>query len=180
MKTIMAAMALGAMLCASPLAGAENNHPHAMMITDAWSRETTPAARVGGGYLTIANNGMDDDRLIAVTAPHAGKTEVHTMTMKDDVMVMRPLENGLVIAAGETVRLAPGGAHLMFMKLNQPHVAGEPFEATLTFETAGETTVIFDVLSMRESMERAAQSEAKNHHGDHGHGDSHNNGDHEK
>ena len=86
------------------------------------------------------------------------------MLMQDDVMVMRPLEGHLTIAAGETVHLAPGGLHLMFMQLNQPHVVDEPFEATLTFARAGDNTVQFEVLSMRDSMERAAESAGHQDH----------------
>ena len=58
--------------------------------------------------------------------------------MDDDVMIMRPVSDGLVIPAGETVQLAPSGYHLMFMQLNQPHIVDEPFTATLIFERAGE------------------------------------------
>ena len=73
-------------------------------------------------------------------------------------MVMRPLDDALTIPAGETVHLEPGGLHLMFLQLNQPHVVNQPFEVTLTFENAGEIVVSFDVLSMRDSMERTAAS----------------------
>ena len=78
------------------------------------------------------------------------------MTMNNDVMIMRPLDDGLVIAAGATVKLAPGGEHLMFMQINQPHVVDEPFEVALVFEHAGEKVVSFEVLSMRDSMDRMA------------------------
>ena len=115
MKRMMTTLAVGMMLMVAPLAVADKKHHHGLMISDAWSRVTTPTAKVGGGYLTIANHGMRDDRLIAVRSDHAGKAEVHTMTMNNDVMIMRPLDDGLVIAAGATVKLAPGGAHLMFM-----------------------------------------------------------------
>jgi copper(I)-binding protein len=33
---------------------------------------------------------------------------------------MRPVENGLTIEPGKTVKLAPGGYHLMMMDLNEP------------------------------------------------------------
>ena len=88
--------------------------------------------------------------------------------MDDDVMIMRPVSDGLVIPAGETVQLAPSGYHLMFMQLNQPHIVDEPFTATLIFERAGKKIVAFDVLSMRDSMKRAAMSEGDDH-GSEGH-----------
>lgn len=149
----------------------------ALMITDAWSRVTTPGAKVGGGYLTLHNSGMHDDRLLSVSAPHAGKTEIHSMIMKDDVMIMRPVDQALTIEAGAVLQLAPGGLHLMFMQLEQPHVEGEALEATLTFEHAGAIKVVFDVLSMRDSLERMQQGAGGHGHDeghDHGHGHSHN------
>ena len=176
MKRMMTTLAVGMMLMVAPLAVADKKHHHGLMISDAWSRVTTPTAKVGSGYLTIANHGMRDDRLIAVRSDHSGKAEVHTMTMNNDVMIMRPLDDGLVIAAGATVKLAPGGAHLMFMQINQPHVVDEPFEVTLVFEHAGEKVVSFEVLSMRDSMDRMDETKkdhAHDDHGDHGTGHDH-------
>ena len=101
------------------------------------------------------------------------KPDVHTMIMQDDVMVMRPVEDPLVIEAGAMLELQPGGLHLMFMQLEQPHVAGESLDVVLVFEHAGERTVTLEVLSMRDSMERMAQSSGSHSHDDHdsGHSD---------
>jgi hypothetical protein len=38
------------------------------------------------------------------------------MSMDKGVMKMRPLENGLAIEPGKTVKLTPGGDHFMMMK----------------------------------------------------------------
>ena len=94
------------------------------------------------------------------------------MIMQDDVMVMRPVEDPLVIEAGAMLELQPGGLHLMFMQLEQPHVAGESLDVVLVFEHAGERTVTLEVLSMRDSMERMAESGGS--HSDHDSGHSHN------
>jgi len=60
------------------------------------------------GFLTIENKGTAPDKLVAVSAEIAGKAEVHEMTMDNGVMKMRPLDKGLVIDPGKTVKLAPG------------------------------------------------------------------------
>ena len=57
---------------------------------------------------------------------------------------MRPVE-GLEIAPGTTVTLAPQGLHVMFMGLPTPFVAGTDIPATLVFEQAGEMPVAFSV-----------------------------------
>lgn len=113
----------------------------ALTLTGAFARATLPNAPVGGGFLTIANRGTTDDRLLAVSTPAAGRAEVHEMSMTDGVMTMRPLPDGLPIPAGETVDLTPGGYHLMFMELKARLIEGESLPVTLTFETAGTVTV---------------------------------------
>ncbi len=60
-------------------------------------------------------------------------------------MKMRPLAEGLAIPAGATVKLEPGGFHLMLMQLKQPLTAGQRYKATLVFEKAGAVEVEFEV-----------------------------------
>ena len=59
------------------------------------------------------------------------------MAMKDGVMKMRPLDNGLTIDPGKTVKLAPGGYHLMMIDLKDPLKQGDTVPVTLKFEKAG-------------------------------------------
>ena len=59
----------------------------------------------------------------------------------------------------------------MFMQLEQPHVAGESLDVVLVFEHAGERTVTLEVLSMRDSMERMAESGGSHSDHDSGHSD---------
>jgi hypothetical protein len=46
---------------------------------------------------------------------------------------------------GKTVKLAPGGYHVMLMDLTSPLKQGEKLPITLEFEKAGKVTVSFDV-----------------------------------
>ena len=110
-----------------------------LTLTAPFSRATPPGAPVGGGFLTIANTGAQDDRLVAVRADSiTDRAEIHEMAMQGEVMQMRQLPEGLPIPAGATVELKPGGFHLMFMDLKRPLVEGESFNITLAFEKAGE------------------------------------------
>ncbi|ODR92265.1 DUF1775 domain-containing protein [Sinorhizobium alkalisoli] len=96
-----------------------------------------PGAKVGGGGMIVKNNGSTDDRLIAAESSAAGRVELHEMTMENDVMKMRKLEDGIVIPAGETVDLTRGQLHLMFMEVTKPFAEGDAVPVTLTFEKAG-------------------------------------------
>ncbi len=111
-----------------------------LMLSGGFSRATLPNAPVGGGFLTIANQG-GDDRLVSASADVSERVEIHEMAMEGDVMKMRELPDGLPIPAGETVELKPGSYHLMFMGLKDALVEGETVEVTLEFEQAGEVVV---------------------------------------
>ena len=116
-----------------------------LVITQAWSRATPGGAKVGGGYLTIQNKGSAADRLIGGSADVADKVQVHEMATTNGVMTMRPLDKGLSIEPGKTVKLAPGGYHLMLLDLKGPLKQGDKLPLTLEFEKAGNVKLSFDV-----------------------------------
>jgi len=116
-----------------------------LVISQGWTRATPNGAKVGGGFLTIENRGSAPDRLIAGSADVAGSVQVHEMSMDNGVMKMRPMEKGLTIDPGKTVKLAPGGYHLMMMDLKSPLKQGDKVPVTLEFEKAGKVTVSLDV-----------------------------------
>lgn len=118
-----------------------------LLLSQAFSRATLPGAPVAGGFLAIANEGSEDDRLIGAASDAAGRMEVHEAVMTDGVMKMRELPDGLPIPAGETVLLKPGGYHVMFMDLRQPLVEGGSVTVKLTFEKAGEVALPLAILS---------------------------------
>ena len=99
-----------------------------------WSRDTF--AKTGAAYLTIVNRGGTADALVEVPLPLASMASVHRTIMEDGVMKMRPALP-VELAAGETVKLAPGGLHVMLMGLAAPLVEGAMVPITLTFRNAG-------------------------------------------
>jgi hypothetical protein len=147
MKTISRSFALAALLAAlfAVPARAEEVKAGDLVISQAWSRATPKGAKIAGGYLTIENKGSTPDRLVRGSGDIAGKVEVHEMAMNNGVMTMRPLDKGLVIEPGKTVKLAPGGYHLMMFDLKGPLKQGDKVPVTLEFEKAGKVTVSLDV-----------------------------------
>jgi copper(I)-binding protein len=140
----IASVVLLAMLAAVP-ARADEVKAGDLVISQAWSRATPGGAKVAGGYLTIENKGTAPDRLTGGSADVAAKVDVHEMAMNNGVMTMRPLESGLAIEPGKTVKLAPGGYHLMMQDLKSPLKQGDKLPVTLNFEKAGKVQVTFDV-----------------------------------
>ena len=116
-----------------------------LTLSGGFTRATLPNAPVGGGYITITNAGAQADRLVGVQSRFSPDVQIHEMAVENDVMQMRQLPEGLEIPAGETVTLAPGGYHLMFMELAEPFVEGQTVPVTLTFEKAGTVEVALSV-----------------------------------
>lgn len=144
MKQLTLGIAIAAALAASPVR-AQDVKAGDLTITQAWSRATPGGAKVAGGYLTVENKGASADRLVSSNADIAGKVEIHEMAMDGGVMKMRPLDKGLAIEPGKTVKLAPGGYHLMLMDLKRQLKQGDKVPVTLQFEKAGKVQLTLDV-----------------------------------
>lgn len=124
-----------------------------LVLSVPWSRETPSAATVAAGFVTIQNKGDRDDQLIRIESPTAKRVELHSMRDDGGVMRMRQLVEGVPIPAGQTVVLAPGGDHAMFIEPVRHAVAGEQLQATLVFRDAGRLAVAFAVRGMAEQGE---------------------------
>lgn len=143
-----ALMGLCAIIAMPELAAAQDTSAGSITITQPWARATPPGAKIGGGYFTLINNGDQADRLVSLSTGISDRAEVHEMSMKDGIMSMRELTNGLAVPAHGSVELKPGSFHVMFVGLKQPLKQGEHFSTTLTFEKAGPVTVEFAIESI--------------------------------
>jgi len=140
-RTISLAAVLGIAVAWS--AAAADVTVGSLKISAPWARATPKGASVGGGYLTITNNGDAADRLLGGSTDIAKGFEIHSMTMDNGVMKMRPVTGGLEIRPGQSVELKPGGYHVMFVGLKMPLKQGGHFEATLQFQNAGRVEIDF-------------------------------------
>jgi periplasmic copper chaperone A len=143
----MACAAFLAALFVAP-ARAEEVQLGDLVISQAWSRATPGGAKIGAGYLTIENTGSVADRLMGGSGDVAARIEVHEMAMSNGVMTMRPLDKGLAIEPGKTVKLAPGGYHLMLIDLKNPLKQGDKVSLMLEFEKAGNVKLSLDVMGV--------------------------------
>ena len=149
MKTrIYPAAFAAAIVIVLPLGGTATAHDFkvgSLELKHPWSAKAPPVAPVLAGYITIVNTGTEADRLIGGSTLVAERLELHESSIVDGVARMRPAKQGLKIAAGETLGLQPGGAHIMLVNPKQRPAEGEKFKATLQFEKAGPVEVEFVV-----------------------------------
>lgn len=132
----------------SPATAAGDYDVGSMHISQPWSRATPKGAASGAGYMTLTNKGTAPDRVSCVSDDASTQCQIHTMTMENGVMKMRPVEGGLEIKPGESVTLKPGGNHMMFLSLKHPLEQGGTVKATLKFDHAGTIDVEYPVLGI--------------------------------
>lgn len=157
-----------AIIVAIALVGCGGSKETGPEVSDPWARTLASSQMMGAAYMTIGG-GSEDDKLVAVSAPAeiAAEAQIHETVAADEgsgmdgsemeegamgdddaqmggEMTMRQVSS-IDIPAGETVMLEPGGYHVMLMDLAEPLVEGTTFELTLTFEQAGEQTVMVTV-----------------------------------
>lgn len=145
-----------------PLAFAHDYSAGDLKIGHPYTRTTPPGAVAAGAYLSIENKGKAADKLLRAASPAAGLVELHSMSMDGNVMRMRAVPS-IDVAAGATVKLAPGGLHVMLQDLKRPLKEGERIPMTLVFERAGEVKVELAV----QKSDAAAGHDAHAGHGGH-------------
>ncbi len=116
----------------------------AVAIENGWVRVSEYSDHTGGMtgvFATITNNTDTDITLVGGSAEIAQMVEVHEVVMSGGAMTMQKKEGGIVIPAGESVTLEPGGLHVMLMDLKQAILDGDQITLTLDFEGADAQTL---------------------------------------
>ncbi len=122
-------------------------------VVGAWARNSVAGMPNSAAYGLLVNLTDTDDTLVSATTAASEVVELHEMTMGDnDVMQMRPVEGGIVIPAGGTAWLKPGGLHVMLIGLTEALEADATIDLTLTFENSDAITL---TVPIREPMEDA-------------------------
>lgn len=116
-----------------------------------WIKQV-PGARNGAMFVEIINQGDTDDHLIAVRTDMAKKAQLHTQVIEDGIARMRRID-GIDIPAGGTVRLEPGGMHIMLMGIQGMQMDGAMVPVTLVFEAAGKISLTAAIEGMMQGMD---------------------------
>lgn len=134
--------------------------PGPIEVAGAWARPTAGESKISAAYMTIANKGAAADRLTGARTPKAKAVELHQTTMTAaGIMQMRKVEDGLLIEAGASLVLSPGGAHLMLLGLEEALRAGEELLLTLEFDKTGAVDVMVPISANAPSGEDPSHSQ---------------------
>ena len=95
--------------------------------------------RPGAVFLSIDNKGSAD-KLVAASSALSQRVELHTHSMDNGVMKMRPVEV-IEIPANSMTELKSGGYHIMMFDVKTMPEKGSSVPLTLTFENAGKVQI---------------------------------------
>jgi copper(I)-binding protein len=120
---------------ASPLAAKPVAQAGTIAISEPRVRIPTEGRDITAAYLTLNNIGTKPDALISASSTDAGKLELHAHVKTADGMnAMREI-NQILVPAGATIPLAPGGFHIMVKQLKADLKLGGELPITLTFSS---------------------------------------------
>jgi periplasmic copper chaperone A len=116
--------------------------------------------RPGVAYFDISA-GKADQQLVSISSPDIIRIELHESKTENGKMKMRPLEGGVAVAAGTTVKFQPGGKHAMLFDINPRIKPGA--QLPLAFKLGDGR-----ILQVNAAVEAAGQS-GEAHEGAHDH-----------
>lgn len=123
---------------------AGENAGDALDLEDAVVRAMAEDADMTAIFGTLVNESDEDIEVVAFSSSvEAGMNEIHETVDGQ----MQEMQDPLIIPAGGSVALEPGGAHFMLMDVKTPVLAGD--EVTLTIELADGSTEEFDDVPVR-------------------------------
>ncbi|MCA9905383.1 MAG: copper chaperone PCu(A)C, partial [Anaerolineae bacterium] len=110
-----------------------------LTASNAWARPAG-AGMTGAVYLTLDNNTIQEDQLIAADTAIADTVELHETIIDNNIARMVAVD-ALVAPAGGRAQIDPGGYHLMLTNLHQDLNEGDSFPITLHFASGQVTTL---------------------------------------
>ena len=133
-----------------------------VVVSEPWVRATVTQQTGTGAFMTLTSE--KNATLVAAESNVAEHVEVHEMAMENNVMKMRQV-SGLLLPAGQSVELKPGGYHIMFINLHQQLKEGQQVPITLVFESEDGQRSTLEVLAPVKPLAAAS--------GGHAHGAGH-------
>jgi hypothetical protein len=114
-----------------------------LAIANPWFR-SLPAHLPAGGYFELRNTGQTPATLVGADTSACGMLMLHKSEQKSGMDTMSDVTS-LEIPAGQTVKFAPGGYHLMCMDPGPTMKPGRSVAVTLKFSDGSVARIAFAV-----------------------------------
>lgn len=123
--------------CANP--DPDASAAESVTVHDQWVKAAEGG--MSAAFAEITNDGDRDIVLVSATSAASARMELHeTVTDPAGAKTMRAKEGGFTIPAGQTLTLAPGNDHLMFIDLKEPLRTGSNTSIELHFADGSTTS----------------------------------------
>lgn len=132
LAALLAIGTLAATACSGSSSSSSNVKKDGVIVKDAWARTSPMSSGMGAAYVTIENTTGVTEKLLSVDVPTsvARTAQIHETTSDGGMMSMKEVSS-ISIPAGGTVKLEPGGYHVMLLDLVEPLKSGQKFTMTL-------------------------------------------------
>lgn len=132
--SLLTVVAAGLLLISTPLFASQ------LSVEDQYIRATPPNSKNSAAFMVITNADKKEIKLLSASSDIAARVELHQHIMDDGLMKMRQVEE-IIIKAGGSVALQPGGYHVMFLNLKQPLEEGQSISLSLSFDNGEQLTL---------------------------------------
>jgi hypothetical protein len=123
-----------------------------LQVQDIYVRAVPPGQSNSAAFLSLTNADQTDHALVAAESSISKVAELHTHLKEEGMMKMRRVER-IDLPPGETVKLQPGGLHVMLIGLTKQLSPGEDVDITLVFEDGSRTALTAPVKTVQQTMQ---------------------------
>ena len=131
-----------------------------LVLSDFWIKKVIANNNITAGYIKIENKNEKNERLISVESNFSKRTELHYMNIKNDIMIMKHLEDGVLIKSKSKINLKPRSFHIMFIDLTKSFNKTSNKKVKFNFENAG--SIIINMPIINKAI--ISKDKKKNHH----------------
>jgi len=117
-------------------------------ITGAYMPEIAPVSRIAAAYLALTNPNRTSVTLVNLTSDSAAHVMIHETVEENGLLKMQHL-NQLEIGPEQTVKLSPGGKHVMLMGVKLEDNA-DSIELNLEFMSGNKQRIIIPIVKRSE------------------------------
>ncbi|WP_066185050.1 MULTISPECIES: copper chaperone PCu(A)C [unclassified Guyparkeria] len=151
MKTTIADGPLKALMFAAALLAGAAVQAAELQVSEPWVALAPPGAHATAGFMELHNPGDEPVDLVAADADGFDAVELHRSVNENGMHRMIEQER-ITVPAGGSVRLAPGGYHVMLIGIQRELAEGENVTLELTLADGSRQTVDAPVTPRGQAM----------------------------
>ena len=125
-----------------------------LVLSDFWIKKVVTNNNKTSGYINIENKNEKNERLISVESDFSKITELHDMKIKNDILIMKHLEEGVLIKSKSQLNLLPGSSHIMFIDLTKSLKKIKNQKVKFNFEKAGSIVINMPIINKTEKSNK--------------------------